>query len=170
MARAAGIAWKALAVAGIVVCPVLVHFAVHRGGLDPAWAAFAGVPHAAVYLYLLWLFGRTLRRGREPLITRLARRVRHSMSPAMEAYTRRLTLAWCAFFAGQLAASALLFGFAPLETWSLFINGLNLPLVALMFAGDYLYRRVRYRGEAQSSIATQIRAFARDRASRPFAR
>ena len=151
MARAAGIAWKPLAVAGIVVCPVLVHLAVHRGGLDPAWAAFAGVPHAAVYLYLLWLFGRTLHRGRER-------------------YTRRLTLAWCVFFAAQLAASALLLAFAPLETWSLFINGLNLPLVALMFTGDYLYRRVRYRGEAQSSIATQIRAFARDRASRPFAR
>ena len=164
MARA-GIAWKVLAVAGIVVCPSLVHLAVDRGALDPA-----GLALAAVYLYLLWLFGRTLRRGTEPLITRLARQVRGGLSPAMERYTRRLTRAWCVFFAAQLAASALLFAFAPLEIWSLFVNVLNFPLVVLMFAGDYLYRVVRYRGEAQSSIVTQIRAFARDRASRPIAR
>lgn len=169
MARA-GIAWKVLAVAGIVVFPSLVHLAVDRGALDPAGLALAGVPHAAVYLYLLWLFGRTLHRGTEPLITRLARQVRGGLSPAMERYTRRLTRAWCVFFAAQLVASALLFALAPLEIWSLFVNVLNFPLVVLMFAGDYLYRVVRYRGEAQSSIVTQIRAFARDRASRPIAR
>jgi uncharacterized membrane protein len=170
MARAAGIAWKALVVAGIVVSPLLVHVGVDRGALEPAGAALAGVPHAAIYAYLLWIFGRTLRRGTEPLITRLARQVRGGLSPAMERYTRRLTAAWCVFFAGQLAASALLFALAPFVAWSLFINVLNLPLVALMFAGDYLYRVLRCRGDPQSSIAAQIRAFARDRASRPLAR
>ena len=47
MARAAGIAWKLLAVAGIVGYPVLVHLGLIGGGLDPARAALAGVPHAA---------------------------------------------------------------------------------------------------------------------------
>ena len=170
MARAAGLAWKVLAVAGIVLGPVLVHLGVSGGALDPTRAAFAGVPHAVVYVYLLWLFGRTLRRGAEPLITRLARQVRGSLSPAMEAYTRRLTLAWCTFFAGQLAASALLLALAPLEVWSFLINVLNLPLVALMFAGDYLYRVLRYRNDPQSSIVTAVRAFAKYRASRQPAR
>jgi uncharacterized membrane protein len=170
MARAAGIAWKLLAVAGIAVCPVLVHLGLIGGGLDPARAALAGAPHAAVYVYLLWLFGRTLRRGAEPLITRLARQVRGSMSPAMEAYTRRLTFAWCLFFAAQLTASALLLAFAPVDVWSFFVNVLNLPLVALMFAGDYLYRVLRYRNDPQSSIVTAVRAFARHRGSRQPAR
>jgi len=67
-----GIACKVLAVVGIVVCPSLVHLVVDRGALDPAGLALAGVLYAAVYLYLLWLFGRTLRRGTEFLIIRLA--------------------------------------------------------------------------------------------------
>jgi len=128
-------------------------------------AALYGVPHAAAYLFLLWLFGRTLRDGREPLITRLARHGRGSLPPAMETYTRRLTIAWCVFFAAQLALSALLLHLGWLESWSLFINVLNLPLVALMFAADYLYRVARYRDWPQSSIANVIRAYARDRAS-----
>jgi uncharacterized membrane protein len=133
-------------------------------------AAFYGVPHAAAYLFLLWLFGRTLRAGREPIITRLARLGRGSLPPAMEAYTRKLTIAWCVFFAAQLAVSALLLHLGWREGWSLFINVLNLPLCGLMFVGDYLYRVARYRDWPQSSIANVIRAYARDRASTPLPR
>src|ERR1700682_5879338 len=60
--------------------------------------AVYGVPHAAAYLFMLWLFGRTLVHGQEPLITRLARQVRGALPPYMETYTRRLTWAWCVFF------------------------------------------------------------------------
>ena len=133
-------------------------------------AAFYGVPHAAAYLFLLWLFGRTLRAGREPIITRLARHGRGSLPPAMEAYTRKLTIAWCVFFAAQLALSALLLHLGRLESWSLFVNVLNFPLCALMFVGDYLYRVARYRDWPQSSIANVIQAYARDRASTPAPR
>jgi uncharacterized membrane protein len=83
----------------------------------------------------------------------------------MEAYTRKLTIAWCVFFAAQLAGSAVLLHLGWLEGWSLFINVLNLPLCGLMFVADYLYRVVRYRDWPQSSIANVIRAYARDRAS-----
>jgi len=209
MARAAGIAWKLLAVAGVVAYQVAVHFGgVSAGGADPArtalflapmaalgcwlllrsqhrllwlvvlgaavamtWllgrssAALYGVPHAAAYLSLLWLFGRTLGHGREPFITRLARQARGGvMAPGMESYTRKLTLAWCIFFALQLAASAALLRFGSPETWSLFINVLNLPLLALMFAADYAYRVIRFR-DSPRSIATAIQAYAKDRAS-----
>jgi len=128
-------------------------------------AALYGVPHAAAYLFMLWLFGRTLVRGREPLVTRLARHVRGTLPAALEGYTRRLTLAWCIFFAAQLAASALLLRFGSLESWSLFINVLSLPLVALMFAGDYLYRVIRYRDMPHGSITNAVQAYAKDRAS-----
>jgi uncharacterized membrane protein len=132
--------------------------------------ALYGVPHAAAYLFLLWLFGRTLARGREPIITRLARHARGTLPPAMQAYTRNLTLAWCVFFAAQFGASALLLRFGTVESWSLFVNVLNFPLVALMFLGDYLYRVIRYRNLPQSSIAKAVRAWARDRASTPLPR
>jgi uncharacterized membrane protein len=134
-------------------------------GEGPGLAALYGVPHAAAYLFMLWLFGRTLLRGKEPLITRLARQVRGTLPAVMETYTRRLTLVWCLFFAAQLAASALLLKFGTVEAWSLFINVLNFPLVGLMFAGDYWYRVARYRDLPQSSIAEAMQAYAKDRLS-----
>ena len=124
-------------------------------------SALYGVPHAAAYLFMLWLFGRTLLKDREAFITSLARRVRGSLMPAMETYTRNLTFAWCVFFALQLALSALLLRFGSRESWSLFINVLNVPLVALMFAGDWLYRQLRYRDWPRASIANVVQAYRR---------
>jgi len=170
MARLAGAAWRLLAVIGVVAYPVLLHVGVTRGAVEAPMLGLCGLPHAAAYLFMLWLFGRTLLHGREPIITRIARRVRGTLPPEMETYTRRLTAAWCVFFAAQLAASALLLGLGSVEDWSLFINVLNFPLVVLMFVGDYLYRAIRYRHLPQSSIATAVRAWARDRTSSPLPR
>lgn len=127
-------------------------------------AAAYGIPHAVIYASLLWLFGHTLRHGVEPLVTRLARRVHGTLPPAMAAYTRRVTVAWCIFFTAQLAVSALLFSFASLSIWSLFVNVLNLPLLALMFAGEYVYRSLRHREFPHASFLDGIRAFANDAA------
>jgi uncharacterized membrane protein len=125
-------------------------------------AAAAGVPHAAAYGLLLWWFGRTLRSGREPLVTRVARRVHGTLSVPIASYTRQVTIAWCAFFAAQIAVSAALFLFTSLETWSLFVNVLNLPLLVLMFAGEYLVRIVRHPDHPRASIGSTLRAFAKD--------
>ena len=127
-------------------------------------AAAYGIPHAVIYASLLWLFGHTLRHGVEPLVTRLARRVHGTLPPEMAAYTRRVTVAWCIFFTAQLAVSALLFSFASLSIWSLFVNVLNLPLLALMFAGEYVYRSLRHREFPHASFLDGIRAFANDAA------
>ena len=80
----------------------------------------------------------------------------------MERFTRNLTIAWCVFFAAQLIASALLFAFAALATWSLFVNLLNLPLLALMFAGQFVYRRVRHPDYPRASVWRAIEAFTKD--------
>lgn len=125
-------------------------------------ALLYGAPHAAAYLALLWLFGRTLRRGRDPLVSRVARRVHGALAPELEAYTRSVTLAWCVFFAGQVTVSALLFAFAPLEAWSLFVNVLNVPLIALMFGSEYLYRMTHYPDHPRTTLPGMLRAFARD--------
>jgi uncharacterized membrane protein len=66
------------------------------------------------------------------------------------------------FFAGQVAVSALLFTLAPLEAWSVFINLINLPLIVLMFAGEYLYRAIRFPHHPRASIARVLRAYAED--------
>ncbi len=127
-------------------------------------AAAYGSPHAVIYLSLLWLFGRTLWYGNEPLVTRLARRVHGTLPPKLAAYTRRVTIAWCVFFTAQMAGSALLFAFAPLEIWSLFINVLNVPLLVLMFSGEYGYRLIRHRDFPPASFFDGIQAFSNDAA------
>jgi uncharacterized membrane protein len=108
---------------------------------------------------MLWYFARTLRDGKEPLITRVARSVHGSLSPEITAFTRRVTVAWCAFFTAQILVSTLLLVFAPLEIWSLFVNLLNLPLLVLMFVAGHLYRALRFPGY-RVSIAGVLRAFA----------
>lgn len=144
----------------VLAAGAAVYALAHQDGLG--LAVTYGVPHAAAYLFLLWSFGRTLRHGSEALITRLARRVHRTLPPYMEAYTRRLTIAWCVFFATQVTLSGLLFTFAALDAWSLFVNVLNVPLLALMFAGEYLYRVALYPDYPHASIARALRAFAQD--------
>ena len=159
MERAASRSWKALAILSFVGFQVLAHFTL-RDSLGVA--AVSGLTHAAANLIVLWYFSRTLRSGKEALITRLARRVHGFLPPEMEAYTRRVTLAWCAFFAAQVAVSMLLLAFAPLQIWSMFVNLISVPLIAVMFAGEYLYRRVHFPNHPRVSIARVLRAYADD--------
>jgi len=151
---------KPLWLAALSAAGVVVFLVEHQERLG--LAAVSGISHATAYLFLLWYFGRTLARGREPIITRFARSVHGTLQPGMELFTRKLTIAWCAFFAAQLIASALLFAFASLSTWSLFVNLLNLPLLALMFAGQFVYRRVRHPDYPRASVWRAIEAFTKD--------
>ena len=118
-----------------------------------------GVPHAAINLFMLWVFGRTLRAGREPLITGFARRVHGALPGYLETYTRNTTIAWCVFFAAQVVVSLALLAAASVETWSLFVNVMSFPLIAVMFVGEYLYRVARFRDFPHSSIWQGIRSF-----------
>ncbi len=127
-------------------------------------AAAYGIPHAAVYLFLLWFFGRTLRPGTEPLVTRLARRVHGTLPPELETYTRTLTATWCVFFVAQVVISALLFMFSSLDRWSLFINLLNFPLVVLMFVSEYAYRVTPHPDFPHASLLKSVQAFEKDAA------
>lgn len=131
-----------------------------RGNLG--MAAAYGVPHAVANGFLLWWFARTLQDGREPLITRIARRVHGTLTPQIQRYTRQVTIAWCVFFAAQVGVSLVLFVFAPLETWSIFVNVLNLPLLVLMFVGEYGVRVTRHPDHPRVSVAGMLRAFAKD--------
>lgn len=133
---------------------------VNRFGLTSA--IIFGLPHLVTNLFLLWLFARTLKDGREPLITSIARRVHGSLKPDIEIYTRRITFVWSLFFVLQVVVSLGLYIFASLEAWSMFINILNVPLIILMFLCEYSYRLLRYR-DHQSSILSGLHFFSRDK-------
>jgi uncharacterized membrane protein len=163
--------WIALVPAACIAYQCLIHALVVDASTTSTRLALSvlnAVPHAAINLLLLGVFGRTLVRGREPLVTGIARRVHGSLRPHIESYTRSVTLAWCVFFAAQVVVSAILFATAPLDTWSLFVNVLSFPLIVLMFVGEYLYRIARFPDHPHVSILKGIEMYAaQGRAARP---
>jgi uncharacterized membrane protein len=124
--------------------------------------AVNGLSHATLNLFLLWLFGRTLLRGREPLISQISRRINGELRPEVAGYTRHVTIAWCIFFLMQVTTSLMLYAFAPLATWSFFINVLNLPLLILMFVAEKAYRTARFPNHPKTSILKAIEVYSKD--------
>lgn len=99
------------------------------------------IQHIACNAMLCWFFAQTLFGDRTPLITTLARTIHPDMPDDVVRYTRKVTLAWAIFFAMQVLVSLVIFYVASIETWSMFANILNWPLVILMFVVEYLCRK-----------------------------
>ena len=121
-----------------------------------------GLSHATLNLFLLWLFGRTLLPGREPLILQITRHINGEVPPEIVVYARQVTVAWSVYFAAQVAVSALLYGFASIAVWSFFINVLNLPLLASMFLAEYAYRTAHFPDHPRTSIMKAIEVYTKD--------
>jgi uncharacterized membrane protein len=149
-----------------VLCLMLALFCWRAA--EPSLVAASAVPHTVVYLGLLAVFGTSLLPGRDALVTALARHMHGPISDDMAAYTRKLTWLWCGFFAAQLSGSLLLLLFAPLATWSFFVNVLNLPLLVLMFVAEYALRGFGLRNPPRHGLAymTGMAAFIRQKMSK----
>lgn len=142
-------------------------------GVGAWWSAQAGVlagagqGHALLYGALLWVFGRTLRRGRESLVTGVARRVNPTFHAGMVPYTRKVTAAWCVLFAGEIGVSAGLLAVAP-QVWAGFVAGWHLVGVAALGAGELLVRKWRWRHEHATGLVAMVggvRALRKDAAA-----
>ena len=74
-------------------------------------------------------------------VERLARLREPGLAPAGVAYTRRVTMVWCAFFVvnGSIALATALW--ASEAAWSLYTGGIAYLLMGLLFGGEYLVRR-----------------------------
>jgi uncharacterized membrane protein len=125
--------------------------------VKPSLLAASALPHAMIYLALLAMFAATLRPGRDALVSALACRMYGPLSEEMARYTRRVTWAWCGFFAAQLAASLALFLAAPFALWSFFVNVLSLPLSAAMFAVEQACRPLFVADPPRHSLADMLR-------------
>lgn len=123
--------------------------------LAPQFLLYA--PPVLINLALAAVFGASLRAPREPLIATFARQEHPDLPADLALYTRRLTLLWTVLFAAMAAiALALAFG-GSLETWSVFTNVVSYVLVATLFAGEYTYRRWRYRQYRHASLPEFVR-------------
>jgi uncharacterized membrane protein len=113
------------------------------------------IQQCGFYAIMAWSFARSLFKGRVPLCTQLADRVHGPLTAHELRYTRKVTVAWVIFFMLNLVLNYLLFEFAPLRIWSLFVNFCSLPLILLMFVAEYtVRRRVLPRVQRNGLIAT----------------
>jgi len=143
------LAWSALAARvrpalaaplGLLLCAL----ALALGALAPEAVLIA--PPLAIYLALAGMFAVTLRPGLEPMVSRFARMERGGeLPPDLARYTRVLTGLWVLFFVAMASVSFVLALARPRELWSLFTNLVSYLLLALFFACEYLYRRIRFR-------------------------
>jgi uncharacterized membrane protein len=120
------------------------------------------VQQVGFYFIMAFTFGRSLRKGRVPLCTQLADKVHGPLSALELRYTRRVTLAWVIFFLLNLAANFLLFEFAPLRVWSMFVNFCSLPLILLMFVAEYAVRRRVLPQVQRSGLIATLRVYFAD--------
>ena len=137
--------WLAAAVLPLLLVPV-----------DPVILLF--FPPVIINMLGCGLFALSLRGGREPVISRIARLERGELPAELALYTRRLTWMWTVFFALMTLLSGLLAVVAPLVVWSWFTNLVNYLLVGLLFFGEFVYRRVRYRNYHHASPFQVIRS------------
>ncbi len=146
----------------VAVCAVVLYALGSRFALRSVsegaalkWAVV--LPPVLIDLALCWLFGRTLRRGAEPLITSFARHAHGGvLPPDLPAYTRRVTLAWTLLFAAMAAAAAWLAAFGPLRAWTLFVTIVSPALIAALFLGEFAWRRVRFRHHPPQRLADML--------------
>jgi len=111
-------------------------------------------------LMLLITFGITLRPGHKALCVHFAEMINGGALPAEhEHYARKVTVAWVVFFALMIVISTLLFFVAPLTIWSIFVNFLTLPLIALMFIVEFKVRRRVLSDLPSGHILDAVRAY-----------
>lgn len=96
-----------------------------------------------VNVALLAAFALSLRR--EPIVETLARLQVERLAPAEVRYCRRVTLVWCGFFVLNAGVAFVLAWTRSLEAWAFYTGFLSYCLMGLLFAGEYVYRHVRFR-------------------------
>jgi uncharacterized membrane protein len=117
------------------------------------------IQQCGFYLLMAVSFGRSLWGGRVPLCTQFADRLHGPLTVRDLKYTRSVTVAWVIFFILNLAATFLLFEFAPLRIWSLFVNFCALPLILLMFVAEYAVRSVALPARPRSGLMATLRIY-----------
>ncbi len=113
------------------------------------------------YLLLAAAFGRSLLPGQTALCTRWADMLHGPLPPAVQRYSRRVTVAWTLYFLGVGALNLLLFATAPLPVWSLFANFACPALALLLFLGEFALRRLVLPARHRVSLAAMGRAYLR---------
>ena len=127
--------------------------------LEKNFAVVYLLQEGGFYSVMALSFGQSLLGRRQALCTLLADKVHGPLTPQEVLYTRRVTAAWALFFVMITATTLGLFAFAPLRIWSLFANFCVLPLIGLVFAGEYVVRRRALPQVPRRGILAAVRVY-----------
>lgn len=112
-------------------------------------------------LLMATVFGVSLTMKEGDWVTRLATIIHGgSLPPEISRYTRRVTIAWTAFFLLMATTSMTLFTLGERAWWSAFINLFSWPLVAAAFLVEYGIRKLLHPNFEHVSFSTTIRRVA----------
>ncbi len=100
------------------------------------WLQFYPV---VVNVCMLCVFGLSLKQP-QSIIERLARLQEPDLPASGVAYTRKVTMVWCAFFTLN-AAVALYTCFLPVKIWTLYNGLISYLLAGGLFAGEWIVRQ-----------------------------
>jgi uncharacterized membrane protein len=143
LALAFALAWRSasrvlsIALVALVAVFIFSHWQI----LESNYPLLYLLQEVGVYALMSITFARSLARGRMPLCTHWASLAQGPLPAVVARYTRKTTAAWALFFALIAAVSLALYQWSPRGVWSAFSNFVTLPLVVLMFIGEYAVRR-----------------------------
>lgn len=103
------------------------------------------------------VFAASLRPGREPVIAVFARLEQGKLQPDLAQHARLVTWLWTLLLATIAFTALALTALASKEIWSLFTNVISYALIATLFVGEYLYRRLRFRHYRHASLPEVMR-------------
>ncbi|WP_018860620.1 MULTISPECIES: hypothetical protein [unclassified Thioalkalivibrio] len=155
------VAWPALPMIGRVAMALALGALVVLLGTEPAGKGLIYAIPVLIQGALAWLFARSLRPGKTPLITQYALALGATDSQEVRRYTQRLTVAWALLCGGLALLSAVLAIAVSTTTWALFANGINYLFLAALFVLEYPLRRWFLRDEPRAGLLPYLTALAR---------
>ncbi|VAW90129.1 hypothetical protein MNBD_GAMMA17-1650 [hydrothermal vent metagenome] len=159
MALAAGILYKGLkrgdSLPWLIFLPVVL---VSAGTAYFDIAIFIlYLPPILIPLLIFSLFFRSLMPGGIPVVTDIGEQARGPLTAEMRHYTRMVTVVWVVVLGLLTLEAAILPWVASEIVWSLFTNVVNYLVIAFLFAGEYVVRRVRFRDHDHPGFIQYLR-------------
>ncbi|MFL0809891.1 MAG: hypothetical protein K6L76_05700 [Agarilytica sp.] len=103
------------------------------------------IPLVFVPLLIGWGFARTLLPGQVPLVTEIGEKARGPLSESMRRYTRVVTQMWAVCLISMAVWGLLLAIFGHETVWVTFTGMLNYMIVGILFVGEFVYRKFRFK-------------------------
>lgn len=93
-----------------------------------------------------------------PMVERFARMQTNDLNAAEITYCRSVTVIWSLFFAVNGAACAVLALFGPRSAWALYTGLISYVLMGLLFAGEFVVRKYRFRHHPPQNVLDRLAA------------